>query len=126
MSYVCIDFQLARSDPGQPSCTFPAELAWVSADAAAVQLTVVDVPWLFARDLLADGLTGSVGIGDVRVRPCPADRTQLELTLNSPSGRCSLLADLMVVDMFLQSTCEHVARGSEVYELPEAYEWSVS
>src|SRR2546423_6748239 len=44
------------------------------------------VEWVFGRDLLAEGLLGEAGDGDVRVRPRRSNPTCVELELTSPSG----------------------------------------
>ncbi|MFH8617652.1 SsgA family sporulation/cell division regulator [Streptomyces sp. NPDC017979] len=43
-----------------------------------------ELSWAFARSLLSAGLTGPVGIGDVRVRPYGYDRTVVEF--HAPEG----------------------------------------
>src|SRR6266511_226498 len=44
------------------------------------------VEWVFARDLLADGLLADAGDGDVRIRPSVEDPESVLIELNSPSG----------------------------------------
>jgi capsular exopolysaccharide synthesis family protein len=44
------------------------------------------VEWVFARDLLADGLLADAGDGDVRIRPSIEDPEAVLVELNSPSG----------------------------------------
>src|SRR2546430_17375040 len=51
------------------------------------------VEWLFARDLLVNGLTGPSGIGDVRLRPRRTNgRTALPLVISYP--HVPVLSDL--------------------------------
>lgn len=79
-----------------------------------------EIGWVFARELLAAGLTGPAGIGDVRVRPVPADADaagrrarHLVLELSSPSGRARFRADADVVGEFLLATYAAVPPGCE-------------
>ena len=52
----------------------PFELTMVFVDRGNVAI------WLFARDLLVDGLTGPVGVGDVKVHPTPDGGLVVSLT----------------------------------------------
>ncbi|MFF8382751.1 spore wall synthesis regulator SsgD [Streptomyces kanasensis] len=64
----------------------PAVLGYACADPYAVRMTFpasatlegVEVVWEFSRELLAAGLEGPAGAGDVRVRPHGQDRTVVE------------------------------------------------
>ncbi|WP_093840184.1 SsgA family sporulation/cell division regulator [Streptomyces aidingensis] len=56
----------------------PVELHYTSADPYAVRLTFTlagdpPVSWVFARELLVDGVSMPTGDGDVRVSPCRAE-----------------------------------------------------
>ncbi|MFD4761708.1 SsgA family sporulation/cell division regulator [Streptomyces sp. NPDC058439] len=57
-----------RSDPFAVRMAFPA----------TATLEGTDVSWEFSRELLAAGLDGAAGVGDVRIRPFGYDRTVLE------------------------------------------------
>ncbi|MEC4017505.1 SsgA family sporulation/cell division regulator [Streptomyces sp. H27-D2] len=57
-----------RKDPLAVRISFPAE----------VSLDGSEVEWTFARELLAAGLHGPAGDGDVQVWPCGLDSTVLE------------------------------------------------
>ncbi|WP_228973801.1 SsgA family sporulation/cell division regulator [Streptomyces sp. DH12] len=58
----------ACADPYTVRMTFPA----------AATLEGVEVVWEFSRELLAAGLEGPAGLGDVRVRPYGHGRTVVE------------------------------------------------
>ena len=73
-----------------------------------------DVGWIFGRDLLAEGLDGPAGEGDVTVWPSQsADGAIVCIALDSPSGGALLEADLEHVRGFLADTFRLVAPGTE-------------
>ena len=72
------------------------------------------VEWIFARDLLAEGLDRVVGDGDVRVWPSTAaHRDVLNLALSSPFGQAHFEAPLTAMTGFLLRTFEVVPAGRE-------------
>jgi sporulation and cell division protein SsgA len=72
------------------------------------------VEWIFARDLLAEGLDRVVGDGDVRVWPSTAaHRDVLNLALSSPFGEAHFEAPLTAMTGFLLRTFEVVPAGRE-------------
>jgi hypothetical protein len=72
------------------------------------------VEWVFARELLVNGLVGSAGIGDVRLRPRrTSGRTVLELEISSPEGRALLELEREAVQRFLEATIKIVPLGEE-------------
>ncbi|HET9138438.1 SsgA family sporulation/cell division regulator [Actinophytocola sp.] len=72
------------------------------------------VRWVFARDLLVNGMTGSAGIGDVRLRPRRTDgRTMLQLEIESPEGHAVLDLEREQVQLFLEETFRLVPLGQE-------------
>jgi hypothetical protein len=72
------------------------------------------VEWIFARDLLAEGLDGVAGDGDVRVWPSTAaHRDVLNLALSSPFGQAHFEAPLTAMTGFLLRTFEVVPAGRE-------------
>ena len=86
---------------------FTIAVAFLSEDDVWVQ-------WVFARDLLVNGLTGSAGIGDVRLRPRrPHGRTALQLEIESPEGHALLELDRESVQRFLEATTKIVPLGDE-------------
>ena len=94
------------------------ELSYSSRDPYAVQASFrtghdSTVDWVFARDLLADGLMASSGTGDVRVQPMPTDPSRVELELNSPSGHALFTTFAQSLSDFLDRTYEAVPPTSE-------------
>ena len=102
-------------------CPSRFELTYDSRDPYAVQASFrtgqgTAVDWVFARDLLADGLMASSGTGDVRVQPMPTDPTRIELELNSPSGHALLAlftTCAQTLGEFLDRTYEAVPPSTE-------------
>ncbi len=73
-----------------------------------------DINWVFARDLLEDGLNESVGEGDVVIWPAyDAAGDTVCISLCSPGGNALLEADAIDVRAFLKSTYRLVDRGRE-------------
>jgi hypothetical protein len=70
------------------------------------------VEWVFARDLLIDGLTHLAGEGDLSVQPGVADDT-LALTVRSPSGTATFELDRVDTEAFLDATLALVPAGTE-------------
>lgn len=127
--------------PARPPATVTAELelALVAPDghglpvAAVLQYEAVDpyavrvgfrtgadevVEWIFARQLLSDGVTARVGEGDVQVWPLrPGDPrgrgATVCLSLCSPSGAALFEAPLAAVVDFLSRTYATVPIGAE-------------
>ena len=76
------------------------------------------VSWTFARDLLADGMKGPVGEGDVQVSPAAGMAPQtvpgsVLLVLSSPSGRADFQVDRVGLETFLGMSYGAVPRGDE-------------
>nr|WP_258314876.1 SsgA family sporulation/cell division regulator [Streptomyces sp. Act143] len=72
------------------------------------------IPWVFARDLLAEGLRRPTGSGDVLVLPAHGHHPNtLRVILKNGSG--TALAELLATEVaeFLQQTFSLVAAGSE-------------
>jgi hypothetical protein len=72
--------------------------------------------WRFARDLLADGLTQSVGEGNVRISPWSATATgrdTVRLAMRSPETQVLVQLDAADVLEFLDLTQTVVQRGNE-------------
>ncbi|GAB7029940.1 SsgA family sporulation/cell division regulator [Streptomyces sp. NPDC021749] len=90
------------ADPLAVRMSFPPE---ISLDGSAVD-------WAFARELLAEGLRAPAGRGDVRVRPCGADRTVMEF--HADEGIAMVQLDTAEVRRFLDRSYEAVPAGSEL------------
>ncbi|MFE2970501.1 SsgA family sporulation/cell division regulator [Streptomyces sp. NPDC059340] len=72
------------------------------------------VEWVIGRDLLADGLEGPAGEGDIRVWPAEErDVSDLYILLNPPDGTALLKAPAREIKTFLQETEAVVPRGAE-------------
>jgi hypothetical protein len=88
------------------------------------------VEWVFARDLLAMGLTGHAGAGDIRIWPSPratagqepdelfcegtaARGDIINIELCSPSGHAHFQAPAVITAEFLQRTYRLVPAGQE-------------
>jgi len=95
------------------------ELEYNAADPFAVTAVFrageTPIRWVFARDLLAEGIFSPVGDGDVQVWPCLDIRGHavVILELNSPYGEALLQASSSDVNDFLQHTFDMVPRGTE-------------
>ncbi|MFC8247889.1 SsgA family sporulation/cell division regulator [Streptomyces chartreusis] len=76
------------------------------------------VNWLFARDLLAEGMVRPSGLGDVRIWPGGAGQSGLVcLELSSPEGRALLTVPVEVVAPWLGRTYHLVPAGFEAASL---------
>jgi Streptomyces sporulation and cell division protein, SsgA len=72
------------------------------------------VEWIFARDLLATGLEGPAGEGDVQVWPDAAQGCEiLNIALSSPFGEAHFEAPVGATAAFLTRTFEVIAAGNE-------------
>lgn len=112
-----IGLRLLASEGALP---LAAELRYDVADPYAVEAlfdTGADSPvrWVFARDLLSDGLARTAGEGDVVVRPALDEdgSAAVHLVLASPDGRAMLEANSEELREFLDQTYVVVPRGSE-------------
>lgn len=71
------------------------------------------VEWVFARELLADGLLTEAGEGDVRIRPANDDPEIIVVELTSPSGYALFEASAQRMAEFLDTTYDVVVPGHE-------------
>ncbi|MEU6602875.1 SsgA family sporulation/cell division regulator [Streptomyces flaveolus] len=72
------------------------------------------VSWVFARNLLAEGLVRPSGLGDVRIWPASAERPgSLCLALSSPDGQALFTVPVDVVAPWLGRTYHMVPAGFE-------------
>jgi chaperone required for assembly of F1-ATPase len=81
-----------------------------------------EVTWTFARALLAEGLRGPAGGGDVHIWPCGRDVTVVEF--HSPYGLALLQFGTPTLRSFLMRTYAVVGAGQE--DLDEAVERGLS
>ena len=91
------DFNFSSRDP------FAVRVVFSVASAPVVE-------WVFARELLVDGLSAPAGSGDVHLFP---SRAGIMFELTSPSGRARLIADPDVLAAFVDDTIEAVPLGAE-------------
>jgi hypothetical protein len=95
-----------------------AELRYDLSDPLAVSLAIgtqceEPVVWVFARDLLATGITGATGEGDITIEPANDDgRPELRITL-ATDCLATLLAPRDRVAEFLIETFTRVPSGTE-------------
>lgn len=94
------------------------ELAFDARDPYAVSTTFRtadgNVSWVFARDLMRDGLKKPVGEGDIMIRPAHPSRGPVTVfSLSSPSGDARLEGNRHELYRFVQKTYEVVPEGHE-------------
>ncbi|MFC3452640.1 SsgA family sporulation/cell division regulator [Amycolatopsis speibonae] len=95
-----------------------AFLCYHTADPIAVTVsfstsTRVPIDWVFARDLLAEGMVASAGKGDIRIRPSDQEDRLVMFHLETPSGSADFSANRDQLDGFLKCTAELVPFGHE-------------
>ncbi|MDQ3987968.1 MAG: SsgA family sporulation/cell division regulator [Actinomycetota bacterium] len=72
------------------------------------------VTWVMARELLLAGLTGSAGVGDIRLCPRRVHGYDiLVVEISSPDGHAALEIDRDLLGRFALATMEVVPLGSE-------------
>ena len=120
------DLQLRLVVPGSMPMPVRAGLSYDAADPYAVSVafhtgsgsTADVVQWTFARELLTEGVTAPVGMGDVRVWPSKSDDGPVVcLSLSSPSGRALFEVPEPELIEFLTMTYVAVPTGSEGEQL---------
>ena len=118
---VTAELELRLVVPGGPSLPVLAGLRYSASDPWAVTVTFQTggegdgvVEWMFARQLLTDGVAAPVGDGDVRVWPTTHGRERhVNLAMASPSGAALFEIDRDDLVEFLQQTYLAVPTGSE-------------
>lgn len=111
-----LQMQVVLDDENRVS--LPATLAYDARDPFAVSATFRtgdgDITWVFARDLLRDGLVDCVGEGDIVIRPAHPSRGSLVLlTLSSPSGSARLEGDRTQLRSFIDDVFDALPAGEE-------------
>ena len=95
----------------------PCSLEYRSEEPYAIRATfrtgITDIEWMFARDLLLEGLQRPSGEGDVVMWPERHQVALLLIALNSPSGQAVLECESAHVEHFLRRTFEMVPLGME-------------
>jgi hypothetical protein len=118
---VSTELELRLVVPGGPSLPVLAGLRYEAGDPWAVHVTFQTggeedgtVEWMFARELLTDGVREAVGEGDIRVWPSMAGGERVvNLAMASPSGSALFEIDRDALVEFLQQTYLAVPTGSE-------------
>jgi hypothetical protein len=99
------------------------ELGYSSEDPYAVRAVfragASSATWLFARDLLHDGLLRPIGEGDIRLRPCLDDHGHavVMIELSSDSGTALMQLPAREVATFVDRMQTLVAPGTEVLDV---------
>ncbi len=115
------ELELSLVVPGGPSLPVLADLRYSADDPWAVRVAFQTggegdgvVEWMFARQLLTDGIAGTVGEGDVRVWPSMTNGERVvNLAMASPSGSALFEIDRDSLVEFLQKTYLAVPTGTE-------------
>ena len=118
---VTAELELRLVVPGGPSLPVLANLRYETADPWAVRVAFQTggegdgiVEWMFARQLLTDGVAKTVGEGDIRVWPSVIGREHfVNLAMASPSGSALFEIDRDALVEFLQQTYLAVPTGAE-------------
>lgn len=99
-----------------------ATFTYTTADQVAVSIAFCDCSsaerdedrtWRIARDLLADGLHGPAGTGEVQVWPRMGWPERVAIVLESDDGRAEFSVSRQALDRFLIRSFNLVPRGSE-------------
>ncbi|MFB7662781.1 SsgA family sporulation/cell division regulator [Kitasatospora sp. NPDC056138] len=94
------------------------DLAYDPADPYAIRLTFhlpgdAPVTWVFARELLLDGISSPTGEGDVHIHPVGEELSEVGVMLRSPEGDAVLRAPSPPLIAFLAGTDRLVPMGEE-------------
>jgi len=116
---VSVELDLCLVVPDGPSLPLLADLRYAADDPWAVRVAFRVggdgiVEWMFARQLLTDGIARRVGEGDVQVWPSLVDEHRVvNLAMASPSGSALFEIERDALVEFLQQTYLSVPTGSE-------------
>ena len=116
---VAADVGLRLVVPDHDGVPLTASLYYRGDDPYAIRMafhvgTGDPVEWIFARELLAEGLDHPAGEGDVRLWPSTgAGRQVLNIALSSPFGEARFEAPMAALTGFLLRTLEVVPTGRE-------------
>ncbi|MER5639624.1 SsgA family sporulation/cell division regulator [Kitasatospora sp. NPDC002227] len=72
------------------------------------------VSWVFARELLLDGISRPTGEGDVHIHPVGGELADVLIVLHSPEGEARLRAAAPPLIAFLARTDRLVPMGQEL------------
>ena len=116
---LAVEIGLRLIVPGHDEVPLTAVALYRASDPYAIEMALdtgqaEPVRWMFARDLLADGLQNHAGDGDVRFWPSTGRSPGvLNISLSSPDGQAHLQAPLTAIISFLDRTFEAVPPGDE-------------
>ncbi|WP_254802024.1 SsgA family sporulation/cell division regulator [Kitasatospora sp. SUK 42] len=101
------------------SFSIVVDLAYEPGDPYAVRFTFhlpgdAPVTWVFARELLLDGLSGPAGEGDVHIHPVGGELSEVCINLHSPNGDALLRSPATPLIAFLARTDRLVPMGQEL------------
>jgi hypothetical protein len=120
LASVSAELELRLVVPGGPCLPVLAGLRYQADDPWAVRVTFRtggeddSIEWLFARQLLTDGIRAAAGEGDVRVWPSTVEGERVvNLAMASPSGSALFEIDRDDLVEFLQQTYLAVPTGAE-------------
>ena len=113
-----LQVSLVNSQGGEFPCE--AQLTYTKEDPFAVKMffyptgpsAAKPTVWVFARELLWEGLEHDVGLGDVKVNP--SGEGELAINLYAPTTEsATVLADKLSIAEFLQESATLVPYGNE-------------
>jgi hypothetical protein len=117
---VDVEVTLRLVVPDSGPVPLPVSLRYSAGDPYAVRALFrggdgeTSVEWVFARDLLVEGLEKATGLGDVHVWPSRGtDGDIVVIALSSPDGRAVLHADAADLRLFVGRTLAVVGAGEE-------------
>lgn len=101
------------------SFSIVVDLAYEADDPYAVRFAFhlpgdAPVTWVFARELLLDGLSAPSGEGDVHIHPVGGEPPEVRIALRCPNGDAVLHAPSAPLIAFLARTDRLVAMGQEL------------
>ncbi|MEU1091628.1 SsgA family sporulation/cell division regulator [Streptomyces sp. NPDC005576] len=103
----------------EPAVSLPAELRYERTDPCAVRLAIgtmssSTVDWVFARDLLTEGMVRPAGSGSILVTPRRAHQGDVvRIVVRSPAGSAVLDIAAPEVTAFLERAARVVPPGEE-------------
>jgi hypothetical protein len=117
---VDVEVTLRLVVPDSGPVPLPVSLRYSATDPYAVRALFrggdgeTSVEWVFARDLLVEGLEKATGLGDVHVWPSRGTEGDIVvIALSSPDGRAVLHADADDLRLFVGQTLVVVPTGCE-------------
>lgn len=117
------EIQLQLVVPGDRMVPLPVRLRYSADDPYALHAQFLtgaheSVDWVFARELLTEGVHRPAGEGDVRVWPARGEHGDVvHIALTSPDGQALLVAPTARLQEFLAATYRLVPDGAESVNL---------